>query len=96
MDLERIHQLQTHQHHFEELNTKATVDARLLLEQEEKIMKLEKLNNTLETDNNHLALQTKYAEQKQSDAAGVVQYLDKQFKEMFRRNFSSTDFWSGI
>ena len=76
------HQLQTHQHHFEELNTKATVDARLLLEQEEKIMKLEKLNNTLETDNNHLALQTKYAEQKQTDAAGVVQYLEKQFKEI--------------
>ena len=42
-------------------------------------MKLEKLNNTLETDNNHLALQTKYAEQKQTDAAGVVQFLEKQF-----------------
>ena len=45
-------------------------------------MKLEKLNNTLETDNNHLALQTKYAEQKQTDASGTVRYLEKQFKEI--------------
>ena len=75
-------QLQTHQQHFEELNTRTTVDARLLLEQEEKIMKLEESKTTLELQNNQLVLQTKYAEQKQTDATGTVRYLEKQFKEI--------------
>ena len=75
-------QLQTHQQHFEELTIKSTVDSRLLLEQEEKLMRLEEVKTTLETQNHQLILQTKYAEQKQTDAASELKYIKSQFKEV--------------
>ena len=75
-------QLQTHQQHFEELQNKSTVDARLLLKQEQTIIELERTKTELESQHDHFRLQTKYAEQKQTDAANELKYIKSQFKEV--------------
>ena len=75
-------QNETHQRHLDEMQESSKTDILKISKQEKEIMDLTTEKILLETYQQELRLKTKYAEQKQEDAASELKYIKNRFSEI--------------